>query len=261
MAFRSDGDRFLACVDPADPAAAANLASAEVKPGFFAVEVVKLGLAIAAFDFPADPMLPILAFLLDGTMPCPAGAPGCLNPLPPLVALNGTLLDWDKCPTGRRFAIVTFKRFPSNSACTFEPIAASPSSTMRSKCPPQQSLVVLLDEEMDDEEMDDEDDEERPGMLGTAVAVVLPMLGSSYLSARMCSEPFRFKARLQKAKTRQHYSSSYKFMRKTDVMLSRLNPGRVATTRKWSAADASTVILHPAGCGPVGRTSVSHTLR
>ena len=43
-------------------------------------------------------------------------------------------------------------------------------------------------------------------------------------------------------------------------MLSRLKPGRVATTRKWSAADASTVILHPAGCGPVGRTSTTHIL-
>ena len=79
-------------------------------------------------------------------------------------------------------------------------MAASPSSTIRSKCPPQQSLVVLLDEEMDEE-----DDEERPGILGIAVAV--PMLGSSYLSARMCSEPFRFNARLQKAKTRQQDSS------------------------------------------------------
>lgn len=77
----------------------------------------------------------------------------------------------------------------------------------------------------------------RPGMLGTAAAVVmvlllLPMLGSSYLSARICRDPFRFNAR---------------------VMLSRLKPGKVATTRKWSVADASTVILHPAGCGPVGR--------
>ena len=36
-------------------------------------------------------------------------------------------------------------------------------------------------------------------------------------------------------------------------MFSSVKPGSVATTKKWSGALASTVILHPAGCGPVGR--------
>ena len=151
------------------------LASAEVpEEGFLTAVPSRVGLAKADLDplFTDDRLtLLVLAFRLDGT--APAGAPGWRKLLaPPLLAALNVV---DAIPAGRRFAIVTFRRFPSNSACTLDPIAASPSSTIRSKCPPQQ-----LPEDV--ERLDAE-----------TIEFEVP---SSYLSARICSDPLRFRARL-----------------------------------------------------------------
>jgi len=106
-------------------------------------------------------------------------------------------------PNGSLFMTVTLSLLPSNSAETLAPMADSPSSTIRSKCPP-----IAVDSS------------------SPAAVAVGDFAPSSYRSARMCSEPLRFSAR---------------------VMLSREKPGKVATTVKRSVELASTDIRHPTG--------------